>query len=164
MSNKQLTDLDNKTILKKIGVLEKELHKLKSQIQAKEQNERKFSSSKRKRLQIDLNHERCASKKTNYETSPCAEGERPKTIKCFSKNSARSDCLEGTARVPASESKSRPQTKPDIRRRTQSKDLDVKTVAKKKKPFGCKTCLRLMNKGYPTKFCPKHGNYPKGPF
>jgi hypothetical protein len=148
MKDELLTD--NKSLLKKIGLLEKELLLLKSQV--KEQNYQKISQKKRKKSQVnfEVSPFRSASKKTNFETSPDAERTRP--LKCFSKSSGRTDCLEASRRGNIENFKSR--------KRSESKDVhNGGYVKEKKKQKICKTCLRLMSKGYATKFCPKHGNY-----
>lgn len=170
MGEKQaLTEFENKRLLRKISRLEQEIFELRSKIVAQEKvRSRKSSAKKRKKLKnfTDQSPQRSASKKTNCESGAGLEYEKnskSRILRCFSKSSGKGLLESIKAKgndLETEKIKLRPTAIKNYR--SGSKEFSyLEPCKEKKKQSVCKTCLRLMSKGYSTRFCPTHGSYAK---
>ena len=168
MGEKQaLTEFKNKRLMKKIGRLEQEILELKNKIVAQEKVRGRKNSAKKKKkkskILTEQSPQRSSSKKTNCESKTGLDNEKAIIPRCFSKSSGKG--LLESIKVKDYESdtgKIKAKGLVYKRYRSGSKDFSCLDQSKdKKKHKICKTCLKLMNKGYSTRFCPTHGSYSK---
>lgn len=167
MGEKQaLTEFKNKRLMRKIGRLEQEILDLKNKIVAQEKvRGRKNSAKKKKKSKVitEQSPQRSSSKKTNCESRTGLDNEKSRIPRCFSRSSGKG--LLESIKVKDYDSdivKSKIKGLVYKKYRSGSKEFSyLEPHKEKKKQNLCKTCLRLMSKGYSTRFCPAHGSYSK---